>query len=332
MVTLAGCSEIQLASHIVKQVVPYNTSSSKGTFKVGSPYKIKGKMYYPKEQYDLVETGIASWYGPNFHGKQTANGEIFNKRELTAAHRTLQMPSLIRVTNLQNGRSLIVRVNDRGPFSRGRILDLSERSAELLGFKKQGTAKIKLEVLPEESRQIAMAAKRGKDTGGYEVAMNQKRSISKEIVRDVSANVTATAKPSVIASASVSGDYGSATIKPVRIERLADVPSSAPVKITTMIPGHSVDGKFYPDPIIEEVAISSNDIYIQAGAFTVYNNALGLKNRLIAYGSTSIQPTNINGTKFYRVRLGPLKSVEMADALLDRVIRGGNDNAIIVVE
>jgi rare lipoprotein A len=332
MVTLAGCSEIQLASHFVKQVVPYKSSSSQGSFKVGSPYKIKGKMYYPKEQYDLVETGIASWYGPNFHGKRTANGEIFNKRELTAAHRTLQMPSLIRVTNLQNGRSLVVRVNDRGPFSRGRILDLSERSAELLGFKKQGTARIKLEVLPEESRQIAMAAKRGKDTGGYEVAMNQKRSISKEIVRDVSANITATGKPSVIASASVSGDYGSATVKPVSVEKLSITPSDVPVKITTMIPGHNIEGNFYPDPIIEEVAVKSHDIYIQAGAFTVYNNALGLKNRLTAYGSTHIQPTNIDGIKFYRVRLGPVETVELADALLDRIISGGNENAIIVVE
>ncbi|MCB1556744.1 MAG: septal ring lytic transglycosylase RlpA family protein, partial [Alphaproteobacteria bacterium] len=110
---LSGCTEVTLASHVAKRMNPPPPSS--GTFKVGNPYKIEGKTYVPQENYSLVETGIASWYGPQFHGKQTANGEVFDMEELTAAHRTLQMPSLVRVTNLENGRSLIVRVNDRGP-------------------------------------------------------------------------------------------------------------------------------------------------------------------------------------------------------------------------
>lgn len=173
---LSACSSptVEFASHVVKKALPGpTTTASEGTFKVGSPYKIKGKWYYPQESYTLVETGIASWYGPGFHGKLTANGEIFDKNELTAAHRTLQMPSLVRVTNLENGRSLIVRINDRGPFARGRIIDLSERAAELLGFKVQGTAKVRVEVLNAESLKIAEAAKRGQDTSGFEVAMNR---------------------------------------------------------------------------------------------------------------------------------------------------------------
>ena len=168
---LAGCAEADLASHVAK-TIPGN-SGSKGDFKVGNPYKVSGKWYRPTESYTLVETGIASWYGPNFHGKKTANGEVFNKHELTAAHRTLQMPSLVRVTNLDNGRTLVVRVNDRGPFKRGRIIDLSERAAELLQFKNNGTAKVRLEVLGRESRAMAEAAKRGEDTRGVEVAMNE---------------------------------------------------------------------------------------------------------------------------------------------------------------
>ncbi|MGB1077240.1 MAG: septal ring lytic transglycosylase RlpA family protein, partial [Bdellovibrionales bacterium] len=108
-------------------------------------------------------------------GKMTANGEIFNKGDLTAAHRTLQLPSIIRVTNLQNGRSVIVRVNDRGPFAHNRVLDLSEKAATLLGFKNQGITKIKLEVLPEESRMVAQATKQGRDTTGVEVALNRHR-------------------------------------------------------------------------------------------------------------------------------------------------------------
>jgi rare lipoprotein A len=117
LVFLGGCSEVELISHVAKTTMP--PVRGQGTFKVGNPYKVEGRTYYPAETYDYEETGIASWYGNEFKGKRTANGEIFDPNELTAAHRTLQMPSLVRVTNLDNGRSLIVRVNDRGPYSAG---------------------------------------------------------------------------------------------------------------------------------------------------------------------------------------------------------------------
>lgn len=168
---LSACTEIQLASHLYKQASPPN----QGSFKVGNPYKISGRTYYPEERYDLVETGIASWYGPQFHGKLTANGETFDMDELTAAHKTLQMPSIVRVTNLENGRSLIVRVNDRGPYKKNRVIDMSRRSAELLGFKNKGTAKVRVEVLDSESRQVAAVAKSGRSTRGIELALNQGR-------------------------------------------------------------------------------------------------------------------------------------------------------------
>jgi rare lipoprotein A len=118
-----------------------------GFYKVGNPYQIEGNWYYPREQPNYDETGIASWYGAQFHGKQTANGEIFDKELMTAAHPTLPMPVHVRVTNLENGRSLIVRVNDRGPFKRGRLIDLSERAADVLGFRQAGTARVKVTFL-----------------------------------------------------------------------------------------------------------------------------------------------------------------------------------------
>jgi len=173
--SVVGCAEIELASHVAKQVPIPDNNKSQGYFKVGSPYKIAGKTYKPAERYNYEQTGIASWYGPNFHGKQTANGETFDMYELTAAHKTLQMPSLVRVTNLENGRSIVVRINDRGPFSKGRIVDLSKRGAELLGFENQGTAKVKLQVLSNESRKIAENAKQGIDTRKTEIAMNEHR-------------------------------------------------------------------------------------------------------------------------------------------------------------
>lgn len=172
-VFFTGCAETELASHLIKQSVSGQTSKSIGYFKIGSPYKIKGRRYYPKEKYNHTEVGMASWYGPGFHGKMTANGEIFNQGDLTAAHRTLQLPSIVRVTNLRNGRSIIVRINDRGPFAHERVIDLSEKAAILLGYKNQGITKVKVEVLEKESRMVAQAAKQGRDTRGVEVALNR---------------------------------------------------------------------------------------------------------------------------------------------------------------
>lgn len=114
-------------------------------YKIGGPYQISGRWYYPKEEPNYDQVGIASWYGAQFHNKRTANGEVFNKNHVTAAHNTLPMPSIVRVTNLENGKSIVVRVNDRGPFAKNRVIDLSEKAAELLGFKDQGTAKVRVQ-------------------------------------------------------------------------------------------------------------------------------------------------------------------------------------------
>ena len=132
---------------------------AEGTYKVGKPYDIDGVTYRPMIDESYDETGIASWYGPKFHGKRTANGEFFDMNAVSAAHQTLPMPSMVRVTNLDNGREISVRVNDRGPFVRGRIIDMSRRGAQLLGFRYKGTARVRVRVLPEESRQVAALAK-----------------------------------------------------------------------------------------------------------------------------------------------------------------------------
>lgn len=112
--------------------------------RVGKPYKIDGNRYTPKHQPKYDETGLASWYGPKFNGKPTASGEIFDKSDLTAAHKTLPLNSLVHVTNLENGRTLIVRVNDRGPFVGKRIIDLSEGAASALGTIQNGLAKVRV--------------------------------------------------------------------------------------------------------------------------------------------------------------------------------------------
>ena len=118
-----------------------------GIYKIGTPYEIEGEWYYPQEDATYDNTGIASWYGPKFHGRRTANGEIFDMDLLTAAHPTLPMPVRAKVTNLENGRSVVVRINDRGPFAKDREIDMSRHAADLLGFKKKGTAKVRVQYL-----------------------------------------------------------------------------------------------------------------------------------------------------------------------------------------
>jgi rare lipoprotein A len=116
-----------------------------GTYRVGKPYTVAGRVYVPEEDVNYREEGLASWYGDDFHGRQTANGEVFDMDGLTAAHPTLPMPSYARVTNLSNGKSLIVRVNDRGPYANNRLIDVSHKAAELLDFKGVGVARVRVE-------------------------------------------------------------------------------------------------------------------------------------------------------------------------------------------
>jgi rare lipoprotein A len=116
-----------------------------GTYRVGRPYTVAGRVYVPEEDVNYREEGLASWYGDDFHGRLTANGEVFDMASLTAAHPTLPMPCYARVTNLSNGKSLIVRVNDRGPYHGNRVMDVSSKAAELLEFKGNGVARVRVE-------------------------------------------------------------------------------------------------------------------------------------------------------------------------------------------
>ncbi len=129
-----------------------------GAVKIGKPYQVYGIWYYPADDRDYDEKGLASWYGPGFHALDTANGERYDQDALTAAHKTLPMPSYVEVENLDNGRRLTVRVNDRGPFVAGRIIDLSRRSAQLLGVDGPGTARVRVRRIEPDAATIAALA------------------------------------------------------------------------------------------------------------------------------------------------------------------------------
>jgi rare lipoprotein A len=147
-----------------------------GKYLVGAPYEVAGWKYYPREDPSYDKVGQASWYGPQFHRRMTSNGEWFDMEYLSAAHPTLPLPSYAKVTNLENGRTVIVRVNDRGPFVGDRIIDMSRKSAEALGFKQKGRANVRVQYLgpaplnDRGSDLIAMNRRLMRGSGGTEMA------------------------------------------------------------------------------------------------------------------------------------------------------------------
>lgn len=309
MLGVSACSEIRLGSHFAKKVINSDTQSV-GQYKVGNPYTIDGVRYYPKVDYGYNETGIASWYGPGFDGERTANGETFHEDELTAAHKTLPLPSIVQVTNLENGKRLIVRVNDRGPYARGRVIDMSKRCAELLGFVNQGTARVRVQVLEQESRKIAQAAMRGEDTRGVEVAMNDPEYAAENSwVNKVASDKPASTLP-------------------------ADMPkqtASLSIPKNGTIPGHIKDGVFYPDPVMSEVAVQPTSLYVQVASFSSRENAMKLSSSLRGVGRPLIHEATVGGKTFYRVRV-PAKTTQQADNIINALVAQKHKNPIIVVE
>ncbi len=153
---LSGCMSSKDALYRRLSKGDTNSKQYVGHYKVGDAYTVNGKTYKPKQCSRHEEVGMASWYGKRhgFHGKRTANGDKYNKNMLTAAHRTLPLPSMIKVTNLENNKSLIVMANDRGPFRKDRIIDVSEQAATLLDFKHKGVAKVRVQYLPQDTKEL----------------------------------------------------------------------------------------------------------------------------------------------------------------------------------
>lgn len=309
LVLLSACAETQLIAHTAKRISkPEPQSPVSGKYKIGNPYQIKGVWYYPKESFDHVETGIASWYGRKFHLKKTANGEVFDMNELTAAHRTLQMPSYVQVTNLENGRSLKLRVNDRGPFAHGRIIDVSRRAAQLLGFERKGTARVRVRILGAESRALAQRL-----TGsGTQVAR-----ADLPIRSDVQF-----AKPGV-ASETLAPPPGAVSNAPAGITPRRRV-AVRQERVTVAPP--------QPDGSVTVERVEDTDIYVQAGAFLRWDNAHRVRAILFQIRDVKITSFIDGEREFFRVRSGPHRHVEDADRVLETMIHLGYDNARIVVE
>lgn len=265
--------------------------------RVGPPYQANGQWYVPTPEPGYTQTGVASWYGPQFHGQRTASGEIFDQDALTAAHPTLPIPSLVQVTNLENGREIIVRVNDRGPFVDGRLIDLSRASADLLGFVDQGQARVHVRYLGPAPRRVTA-------DGG--------------VTAPSSAPVS---PPSASQSAAVTQD-GPVSLRPdggVYADLGEDDLAGAPIA-----------GAAPSVPSPSSTPAGAGEYFVQVGAFSDPANAQRARQAAQAAGPVLVDTRRAaDGRELFRVRVGPFHSQSDADAARRELAAMGYAEAVL---
>jgi rare lipoprotein A len=299
--SLAACATVQPKYATRGGSAPGAGAPAAGGYKVGQPYQVAGIWYVPKEQPNYDETGIASWYGDAFQMKATANGEVFDMNQFSAAHTTLPLPSIVEVTNLDNGKTLRVRVNDRGPFVDNRIIDLSRAAAQELGYDRKGLARVRV-------KYIGPAPLAGPEAG----------------VRYAEAK-PALATPPAAASAM---PIAVAPAEAIQVATLAPPPS---VKAASLPPltGSALGAPAQSVPATP-AAQSAQAYRIQAGSFSDQGNAQRAAAQLAATGTAVIEPVQRGGVTLYRVTLpGPSDEAE-AYALRDKVAAIGFSDARVM--
>lgn len=292
-------------------------TGQRGTYKVGNTYKIDGVSYTPQETFTLVETGVASWYGPGFHGKSTANGERYNQSDRTAAHRTLQMPAIVRVTNLDNGLTTVVRVNDRGPFARNRVIDLSRTAAEEIDMIGRGTARVRIEQLQAESLAVKEVALGGGGPEEQQAAVARVSSGQRISPAAPPTQVIAVAQPTYAPppqpAQAAPPPAPSATV----ISSSATIPPSPPIGSPT---------------VASLSAAAASGYFVQVGAFSTPENAERQRVAVRSYGNPETFRALAGGREVYRVRMGPYTTSDAAGIVADRLRRSGYGDARVVAD
>jgi len=268
---MSGCSSNDPFAGVGSPVYPGNRPPPKGggKYQLGKPYQVAGRWFTPREQPGYDKVGIASWYGPKFNRRKTSNGEWFDMNYLSAAHPTLPLPSFAKVTNLENGRAVVVRINDRGPFVKDRIIDLSKRAAQQLDMIGKGSARVRVQYIGPAPLN---------DKGTKLAALNK--------ALDHGGNVTT---------------------------RYAALQTPAPKPRRPIV--------------LAATASAQTGYFIQVGAFADPANVARTRARLKNVGPVVVSP--VNG--LYRVRLGPLDSVDSAQYALSRVRAAGHTDARLVL-
>jgi len=310
-----------------KRVIPLGQPVPKGggRYMVGEPYEIAGVRYTPRESPKYDRVGQASWYGELFHGRYTANGEIYDMDRLSAAHPTLPLPVYAQVTNLQNGRSLVVRVNDRGPFKKDRIIDLSRRSAEVLGFRRSGTAPVRV-------RYLRRAPLNGDDSyerqflasSGYQRYASAPQAVPPALDPIAVARLPARNGPPPLPDRAP---------KPVRATAaLPAQPQSRPAP-AMLIGSPEETGAIAPPPQTRQPNLIGppGGPSIQAGSFKNKQNAERARSVLSGIGTVDVAEVEVGGETYYRVRVGPFSDGIAAAAALPQVTEAGYQGAKIVL-
>jgi rare lipoprotein A len=268
-----------------------NPPKGGGRYQVGRPYTVNGRTYTPAEQPGYAATGDASWYGADFHGRRTANGEIFSANAITGAHPTLPLPSYVRVTNQANGRSVIVRVNDRGPYMPGRIMDLSYRAATMLGYVNNGHTQIRAEYvgpapLEGDDTRMLMASYSGPaDFGGGNTQFAQADNTNS--LADIAGNFFGSL-------------FSYADTTPQEQDAAIGTAHAAVNAMATRATGL--------DEWVQSVDMDARDIELGLGIFADENNAIALAERFAVLGAVQEEAVTVNGRAATRLTLTHLKA------------------------
>ena len=328
-VTLAisACGKDKSAS-LSERVIPLGQTAPKGggRYHVGKPYKIAGLRYTPREDPAYDRKGTASWYGALFHGRYTANGEIYDMDRLSAAHPTLPLPVYAHVTNLRNGRSIVVRVNDRGPFKKDRIIDLSRRSAEVLGFKQRGTAPVRV-------RYLRRAPLSGEDS--YERKYLAGRGYRHYASKASTPRDAAGQNPIAVASLDRDAPPPPPDRRPVTaaMPKLAAVSASGSLTMQELIAASEATGSIPTPARLAPPRVASLDgPAIQAGSFKNRGNAERARVTLAEIGPVDVTEVVIGGESYFRVRVGPFADEIEAAATLPLVTDAGYQGAKILLQ
>jgi rare lipoprotein A len=274
----------------------------------GAPYQVAGKWYVPAYEPNYDEVGIASWYGPTFHGKASATGETFDENAMTAAHPTLPIPSIVRVTNLENGKTALVRLNDRGPFVDDRIIDLSKHAGEVLGLHAKGTAKVRVQYVGPAPSDADAPLTDARPVAARPVLVSQSVQVEPAVVQ--SAPLTQAQMPAV--------ELSPATLPSPTL----DTRPGAPLKLVANAAGAAAK----PAAV---ASASASGFYLQAGAFADPANAAALRGKLAAYGRVDVVATEAGGRTLSRVMVGPFAARADAEAVQARMADAGAKSIVI---
>jgi rare lipoprotein A len=336
LLALAACGDSK--DRVAYDEPGYVKGTSKHpAIKVGSPYKVMGKTYIPKYNPTYRESGLASWYGPDFHGKSTANGERYNQYAMTAAHKTLPMPSIVKVTHNKTGKSVLVRINDRGPFSEGRIIDLSKAAAEELGIVREGVAGVRVEYMQEETNQYIakLNLKKPATWGEYETASTDRvlKAPKPKPIGSPTEHIPAESDPEIYEPELGEKPITTIQARGIEMEEIGykedafsvlseSQYSAATPSATRASSGHAYEADSYAsDPALEKPPdTESGNYYVQAGSFGKQANAETFAKRLAELSAVEIEEVMVGEHTFYRVLLGPTASYDTAEGLIAQLI------------